>query len=87
MTAADWHELLGALGYGVVAGLLLILAGAVDTARRRNSRSGKDTSAMPERHNPKSCPQCTQQSAELRHPMYRRAHRLVFLPGQRGGAA
>ncbi|MFI6465714.1 hypothetical protein [Streptomyces sp. NPDC050538] len=46
MTAADWHELLDALGCGAAAGLLLILAGAVNTERRpRNSRTGKDDPA------------------------------------------
>lgn len=45
MIAADFRELLEALGWGVGAGLLLMLAGAVDTSRARNSRTGKDDSA------------------------------------------
>ncbi|MFI1607806.1 hypothetical protein ACH4YN_37830 [Streptomyces griseofuscus] len=46
MTAADWHELLDALGCAAAAGLLLIFAGAIDTSRRSdNSRTGKDDPA------------------------------------------
>lgn len=44
MTAANFRELLDALGWGVGAALLLMLAGAVDTARARNSRTRKDDS-------------------------------------------
>lgn len=42
MTAADFRELLDALAWGVGAGLLLMLASAVDTAR--SSRKRKDDS-------------------------------------------
>lgn len=42
MTTTDFRELLDALAWGVGAGLLLMLAGAVDTAR--NSRRRKDDS-------------------------------------------
>ncbi|MET9816559.1 hypothetical protein [Streptomyces sp. NPDC006355] len=42
MSAAEWLELLDVLGCGAAAGLLLILAGALPPAHRRNSRTGRD---------------------------------------------
>lgn len=42
---------------------------------------------MNDRHNPKTCPHCTRQAAELRHPAYRRLRPLLVLPAPRGGAA
>ncbi|MFE2747364.1 hypothetical protein ACFXKX_24050 [Streptomyces scopuliridis] len=42
---------------------------------------------MRELHNPKSCPLCKRQTAELRHPVYRRLRALLVLPAPRGGAA
>ncbi|EST22816.1 hypothetical protein [Streptomyces niveus] len=42
---------------------------------------------MSELHDPKSCPLCKGQAAELRHPVYRRLRPLLVLPAPRGGAA
>lgn len=39
-------------------------------------------------HDPATCPQCKAQRARLRHPVYARTRRLLFIPRQAttGGA-
>ncbi|MFJ9468367.1 hypothetical protein [Streptomyces caniferus] len=43
MTAVTFRELLDALAWGIGAGLLLMIAGAVDTARNSGGRKGGST--------------------------------------------